>query len=99
MANDSERKPFQATCRDCNAPIVWARSTRKDGTPCNMAFDPEPSESGRYALAHPGGDRTKLVARYVKQGDDWPPGSVPRSAHYITCSARRSRPGPGDAGA
>lgn len=91
MSDDAKRRPFDATCRDCSAPIVWARSTRKDGTPCNMAFDPEPAEGGRYALAHPGGDRTKLVARYIQQGEDWPEGSVPRSAHYITCSARKSR--------
>jgi hypothetical protein len=96
MPERAERKAFEAVCRDCNAPIVWAKSTRKDGTPCNMAFDPEPSESGRYALAHPGGDRTKLVARYVKPGDAWPEGSVPRTAHYITCSARSARqPGGG----
>ena len=97
MAEKAERKPFEAVCRDCSAPIVWAKSTRKDGSPCNMAFDPEPSESGRYALAHPGGDRTKLVARYIKPGDDWPEGSVPRTAHYQTCSARSARP-PGGGG-
>lgn len=97
MSERAERKAFEAVCRDCSAPIVWAKSTRKDGTPCNMAFDPDPSEGGRYALAHPGGDRTKLVARYVKPGDDWPAGSVPRTAHYITCSARGARP-PGGGG-
>ncbi len=91
MPDDKKARPFDAVCRDCNAPIVWARSTRKDGSPCNMAFDPEPSEGGRYALAHPAGDRSKLVARYVKPGDDWPEGSLPRSPHYLTCPARKDR--------
>lgn len=91
MADDPKRRPFDAECRDCHAPIVWARSTRKDGSPCNMAFDPEPSEGGRYALSYPGGDKTKLVARYVQQGSDWPEGTVPRSPHYITCTARKPR--------
>ncbi len=91
MSADATRRAFDAVCRDCGTPIVWAKSTRTDGSPCNRAFDPEPSESGRYALAHPGGDRTKLVARYIKPGDAWPEGSLPRSPHYLTCSARKSR--------
>jgi len=99
MSESNERKPFESVCRDCSARIVWAKSTRKDGSPCNMAFDPDPSDSGRYALAHPAGDRTKLVARYVKQGDDWPEGSVPRTPHYITCSAKSTRPPTGGGGA
>ncbi len=58
-----------------------------------MASDPEPNESGRYALAHPAGDKTRLVARYIKPGDDWPEGSLPRSPHYLTCPARKTRDG------
>lgn len=98
MPEKAERKPFEAACRDCSAPIVWARSTRKDGTPCNMAFDPAPAEGGRYALAHPAGDRTKLVARYMKPGEVWPEGSLPRTPHYLTCSSRSARPPGGAAG-
>ena len=98
MSESNERKPFEAVCRDCSGPIVWAKSTRKDGTPCNMAFDPEPSESGRYALVFPGGDRTKLVATYVRPGETWPEGARPRTAHYITCSARASRQQGGGSG-
>src|SRR5512142_2500816 len=29
MPDDKKARPFDAACRDCNAPIVWARSTRK----------------------------------------------------------------------
>ena len=94
MTESTQKKAFESVCRDCDARIVWAKSTRKDGTPSNMAFDPEPSESGRYALAHPGGDKTKLVARYVKQGDEWPEGSVPRTPHYLTCPKARARATP-----
>jgi hypothetical protein len=97
MPETTEKRPFDAACRDCSAPIVWAKSTRKDGTPCNMAFDPDASEGGRYALMHPGGDRSKLVARYIKQGEDWPEGSVPRTPHYLTCTARPPRQAGGSA--
>ena len=100
MSESNDRRPFESACRDCSGRIVWAKSTRKDGSPCNMAFDPDASEGGRYALFHPGGDRTRLVARYVTKEDGWPEGSVPRTPHYLTCTARASRkPGGPGAGA
>lgn len=85
----SNRRPFESACRNCGKPILWAEATRKDGSPCKMPFDPDPTEHGTHALMHPGGDRSRLVARYIKKGEEWPLGSLPRTSHFETCSARK----------
>lgn len=76
-------------CRSCGAPVVWARYQRKDGKWKAAPFDVEPSEKGSYYLFHPEGDKSKLHGRYIKRGEEWPPGALPRTNHFATCPERK----------
>jgi hypothetical protein len=80
---------YEAKCKGCGKPIVWADSKKKDGTIGRMSFDPDPVENGTHSLVHPRGDKTKLVATYIEKGGEWPTGSLPRIPHYKTCTAPR----------
>jgi hypothetical protein len=76
-------------CRSCGAPIVWAKTTTKAKKVKSLPYDLEPNENGAYALFHPGGDMSRLEARYIQRGGDWPPGTVPRTNHFATCPQRK----------
>lgn len=79
-------------CKRCGEPIVWASYTTKAGDKRRLPFNSDPSESGRYYLFHPHGDRLKLEARWLPHNADWPTGSLPREMHFKSCSARSNHP-------
>lgn len=76
-------------CRSCQAPIVWARCKNRAGEWKSIPFDLEPTDNGNYLLFYPGGDKRKLHGRYVGRGEEWPPGSLPRTNHFVTCPERK----------
>jgi len=72
-----------ARCKSCDAEIIWASITKKDGTPGQMPFDKDPDEKGYYCLVRRS-DGT-IHASYIKKGESFPAGGLPRKSHFATC--------------
>jgi len=85
MALANFHKPIKGKCRVCGKDIVWAKTQTKSGQYKSLPFDILASESGTYALVHPKGDKTRLVAFYRPPGSDWPLYSLPRQLHFRSC--------------
>lgn len=72
-----------ALCKRCGATIIWAENKKRDGTVGMAPFDKEPNERGFFCLLRRP-DNT-VYARYVKRGEEWPSGGLPRTSHFATC--------------
>ena len=64
-----------ATCRSCQAPILWAKSASGSSVPLNA--DPVPA--GNIAL------RSDGIAIYLRKGEAPPAGAPLHVSHFATC--------------
>ena len=81
-------RPSLAKCKECGSPVIFAIRVggEKDGK--WMALDPDSVENGRWYVYMPRGDRNgSLRCKFMGAGCDWPPGSLPRNPHWMTCPA------------
>src|SRR5437016_5072836 len=77
------KRPDRTRCRKCGARIVFAR--REDDGEW-QSFDEDPLENGRWYLYRPRGNLdAPLRCRFMRKGADWPPGSLCRRPHWMTC--------------
>jgi len=70
-----------STCRSCQRPIVWAKTTNGK----NMCVDPDPSERGNLVLEAKGMDagRPAFTVRHARDDDA---ADVKRYvSHFVTC--------------
>jgi hypothetical protein len=84
--------PKEAKCRECGAPIYWAKVQTPNG-PKNWSFDTVPSEKG-YALLTHNSETGETKAMIFKKDDLGQvlqmnlPGTVKlRTPHFKTCSS------------
>lgn len=90
-----------ATCRDCQAPVIWAftldgsgeRARKPDGSLVRMPVNEGTDPAGNVVLYRRElpGEGSVVVAQVLKKDDTLPLGGRLRLSHFTTCPAAKQR--------